>query len=185
MNLVRLADTAQQPWRNGGGTTQELLAWPNAANWQLRVSVARITQDGDFSAWPGMGRWFAVLEGNGVKLALPEGSVELDTGSQPLHFAGEAAPHCTLTNGATQDLNLMVKRDSGVGEMRRATAGSRATAFMQWRALYSADELTLELDGAVMPVAAGTLLWLPGEEPVGWQVLEEGKRAWWMSWRPA
>ena len=27
-NLVRLADLAPQPWKNGGGTTRELLAWP-------------------------------------------------------------------------------------------------------------------------------------------------------------
>jgi hypothetical protein len=48
--------------------------------------------------------------------------------------------------------------------------------------------LTLELDGAVMPVAAGTLLWLDGPRAVGWNVRDDAPsaaaRAWWMSWRP-
>jgi hypothetical protein len=67
--------------------------------------------------------------------------------------------------------------------MRRAFAGSRASGIAAWRGLYAAEALTLELDGAVMPVAAGTLLWLATDEPVGWQVHEGDARAWWLSWR--
>ena len=54
MNLVRLDAVAPAPWRNGGGSTRELLLWPEAHDWVLRVSVARIAQDGDFSAWPSL-----------------------------------------------------------------------------------------------------------------------------------
>ena len=50
-------------WRNGGGRTRELLAWPDAADWKVRVSVADVESDGPFSAFPGVQRWFAVLEG--------------------------------------------------------------------------------------------------------------------------
>ena len=39
---VRLADCAFVPWRNGVGRTRELLAWPTAADWLVRVSVAEI-----------------------------------------------------------------------------------------------------------------------------------------------
>jgi environmental stress-induced protein Ves len=185
MNVVRLADVTPQPWRNGGGgSTRALLAWPNADNWQVRVSVATIAADGDFSAWPDTERWFAVIEGAGVKLALPDGDVTLLSGDPPHRFAGDAAPGCKLIAGPTQDLNLMVRHDFGIGEMRRAFAGSRASGIAAWRGLYAADALTLELDGAVMPVAAGTLLWLATDQPVGWQVHEGDARAWWLSWRP-
>lgn len=184
MNAVRLADVQPQPWRNGGGTTRALLAWPNADDWQVRVSVATIATDGDFSVWPDTERWFAVVDGAGVKLALPDGDVTLLSGDPPHRFAGDAAPGCTLLAGPTQDLNLMVRHEGGIGDMRRAFAGSRASGIAAWRGLYAADALTLELDGAVMPVAAGTLLWLATDQPVGWQVHEGDARAWWLSWRP-
>jgi environmental stress-induced protein Ves len=192
MNVVRLAEVPPQPWRNGGGTTRALLAWPSAEDWQLRVSVATITADGDFSAWPDTERWFAVVDGAGVTLNLPDGDVTLLGGDAPHRFQGDAAPGCTLVDGPTQDLNLMVRRpgdrsggSGGVGEMRRAFAGSRASGIAAWRGLYTADPITLALDGAVMPVAAGTLLWLATDQPVGWQVHEGDARAWWLSWRPA
>ncbi len=196
MNVVRLTDVPLQPWRNGGGTTRALLTWPNAGDWQVRVSVAHISADGDFSDWPGTERWFAVVEGAGVTLALPDGRVTLRSGDLPHRFAGDVAARCTLIDGPTQDLNLMVRRRGsrsgeigeigeigGIGGMRRAFAGSRASGIAEWRALYAADALTLELDGAVMPVAAGTLLWLASDQPVGWQVHEGDVRAWWLSWR--
>jgi environmental stress-induced protein Ves len=190
MNLVSLADVPPQAWRNGGGTTRELLTWPSedaagaACDWQLRVSVATIEADGDFSNFDGVDRWFAVVAGAGVTLSLPRGEIEQSAASAPLLFKGEDAPACRLIDGPTLDLNLMVRRDSGMGHMRRASAGSRADGLAAWRALYTADPLTLELDGAVMPLAAGSLLWLAGEAPVGWQVLEADARAWWLGWSP-
>ncbi|OYU94699.1 MAG: histidine utilization protein HutD, partial [Burkholderiales bacterium PBB5] len=43
LHRVELETTSPQPWRNGGGTTHELLAWPpGAPAWLVRVSVARI-----------------------------------------------------------------------------------------------------------------------------------------------
>ena len=68
--LVLGADIAPQRWRNGGGWTRELLAWPDAAGWQVRLSVADVERDGPFSAFPGVQRWFAVLEGEGVELTV-------------------------------------------------------------------------------------------------------------------
>ena len=56
MNVVELCDAPEQAWRNGGGITRELLAWPADAPWQLRVSVAEIIKDGNFSAFPGVQR---------------------------------------------------------------------------------------------------------------------------------
>ena len=47
--LIALAATPPQPWRNGGGVTRELLAWPAGGGWQVRVSVAEIEADGPFS----------------------------------------------------------------------------------------------------------------------------------------
>ena len=70
MSLVRLIDVPGQAWRNGAGVTRELLARPSAADWRVRVSVADIDRDGPFSAYPGVERWFTVLKGTGVDLAI-------------------------------------------------------------------------------------------------------------------
>ena len=56
------------PWRNGGGVTRELLAWPDPHDWLLRVSVADIHASGPFSKFPGVDRWFAVLAGGAVSI---------------------------------------------------------------------------------------------------------------------
>ena len=37
---------APQPWRNGGGRTRELLAWPDAQAWSVRISLAEIEAEG-------------------------------------------------------------------------------------------------------------------------------------------
>jgi environmental stress-induced protein Ves len=103
LQIVSLDRVPEQPWRNGGGVTRELLAWPPGPDWQWRLSVAEITQDGPFSAFPGVVRWFAVLEGNGVVLHFADRRVRLDAQTAPLPFDGAAAPHCVLQGGATRD----------------------------------------------------------------------------------
>jgi uncharacterized protein len=113
MKVVRLADCRPTPWRNGGGRTRELLAWPSPNDWQVRVSVAEIGADGPFSPYPGIDRWFAVLQGAGVVLSLPAGDATVRVGDGPLAFAGEAAPACRLIDGPTHDLNLMLRRGAG------------------------------------------------------------------------
>jgi environmental stress-induced protein Ves len=60
--LDRVAPT---PWRNGGGVTRELVVFPVHENWHWRISVAEVTQDGPFSRYEGVQRWFAVLSGGG------------------------------------------------------------------------------------------------------------------------
>ena len=87
MNLVRLVDCPFVSWRNGGGRTRELLAWPHASEWLVRVSVAEIEADGPFSAFAGIDRCFAVLSGAGLVLTLPRGEVRLTAQDGAASFA--------------------------------------------------------------------------------------------------
>lgn len=109
--LIELKDVAPSPWRNGGGLTRELLAWPNPRDWVWRVSVAEVARSGPFSRFEGVRRWFAVLAGAGVHLDVAGQAHELTTGSVPLCFDGAAPVDCRLLGGATQDFNLMLRRD--------------------------------------------------------------------------
>ena len=75
--IVHIDDVRAQPWKNGGGLTRELLAWPSRDAWSVRVSVADIERDGPFSPFPGVERWFTVLEGAGVVLDFAGPGTEL------------------------------------------------------------------------------------------------------------
>jgi len=181
---VCLADVAPQPWRNGGGVTRELLAWPQPTDWQLRVSVAAIECDGPFSPFPDVERWFAVIDGAGVELGWASGATSLRPGDPPLHFAGEAAPACRLLQGPTSDLNLMHRRGPGRASMRQAPAGSRLGGSPKWRALYVADEALIDLGEQTEALAAGTLLWDEGggfRPPARPWALQSAGRAWWLT----
>jgi uncharacterized protein len=111
--IVRLDAVAATPWRNGGGVTRELLAWPGAADWKIRMSVAEVGEDGPFSAFHGVTRWFAVLDGAGVRLRLDDSLHELTRDSAPFEFDGGVPAGCALIGGATRDFNLMLRGDRG------------------------------------------------------------------------
>lgn len=113
---VSLASANATPWRNGGGTTRELLAWPHTEQWEVRVSVARISASGPFSSFPGVARWFAVLSGEGVRLRVDGREHALSSESQPFSFDGASRAHCDLAGGATEDFNLMLRGREGVLE---------------------------------------------------------------------
>lgn len=106
---IKLQDVPPSPWKNGGGTTQALVCWPNSTEWIFRMSVARIDSDGPFSEFKGVSRWFAVLQGEGVALQFPEKRVVLGAKDSVIQFSGNAPCHCCLTNGPTLDFNLMVQ----------------------------------------------------------------------------
>ena len=118
LNVVRLDDVAPQPWRNGGGVTRELLTWPNADDWIVRLSVADIEKDGPFSVFPDVQRWIVALSGMGMELGEPF-NFRIEPGMLPYRFRGEYAPMCTLMDGPTSDLNLMLKERRASGGLLR------------------------------------------------------------------
>lgn len=107
--VIQFKDVSPAPWRNGGGSTRELVAWPDSAAWQWRASVAEVVQAGPFSNFAGVQRWFAVLKGDGVCLTIDNYLHMLGKSDQPLAFDGAALTTCELLGGATQDFNLMVQ----------------------------------------------------------------------------
>lgn len=182
LHRVHALDVPPQPWRNAGGTTRELLAWPvHAPHWQLRVSVATVDAGGAFSAYPETTRWLAVLQGAGVRLDLPRGRVAVGPGDEPVSFLGEAAPTCELLEGPTLDLNLIVQRDAGGTRMWRARPGDAIDGTTRWRGLYALDAAVLDVEGIAEPVGAHTLLWSDAADAGRWQVRRAGTAAWFMT----
>jgi uncharacterized protein len=116
-SIIPLASVTPHPWRNGGGVTCELLAWPTCNEWRVRISVAEVSADGPFSRFEGIERRFAVLEGKGVVLSARGTTYRLTKASEPFPFDGGEPMECTLLAGATRDFNLMAP--PGKGELRR------------------------------------------------------------------
>lgn len=133
---VSLADVPPSPWKNGGGVTRELVAWPSASHWLWRMSVAAVESSGPFSRFEGVQRWFVVLSGAGVRLEIGDEAglaAQADTrsltcASAPLSFAGELPVQCTLLDGPTQDFNLMLRSKTATARMRRLQGEFTVTA---------------------------------------------------------
>jgi len=185
--LVALADTPPVPWRNGGGVTRELLAWPDGGDWAVRVSVAEIEADGPFSTFPGVERWFAVLEGGGVALTIAGTEHRCRAGDAALSFSGEAPVDCRLLHGPSRDLNLMLR--GGRGTMRQVVAGEAWASSAQRCGLYALVAGRCRADATATEVPADSLAWFdqapvalsfhpgdPGDKRVsGWWLAAEAK----------
>jgi environmental stress-induced protein Ves len=176
--LVHLADVPPTPWKNGGGTTRELVAWPNATDWVWRMSVAEVASSGPFSKFDGVQRWFAVLAGAGVRLHLqaPGGAQthDLTVRSAPLCFDGAVPTQCDLLDGPTQDFNLMLRRDKATGLVRRITGNFQVVldAPKIIAVCACSTGATVQFGTEMLPLFAGSLAWQA--LPAGAQVQVDG-----------
>ena len=171
--LIQADEVAAQPWRNGGGRTRELLRWPaGTEDWQLRISLADVRSNGPFSVFPGIQRWFSVIDGAGVRLSLAGADHLLQPGHEPLCFSGELPVNCTLVDGPTTDLNLM---HAGVSAgMARVQSGNAWRSSRSMRGLFTrAAGLWSSSDMPAMRLPAHCLLWLNYSTDVPWSFIAE------------
>lgn len=112
--LIPFASLVPVPWKNGGGSTTEIAIEPPGAllsDFDWRISLATITQDGPFSIFPGVDRTLALVEGPGLVLSVANGGrFVLGDDDIIIEFAGEAAIEATLGGAPTIDFNVMTRR---------------------------------------------------------------------------
>lgn len=112
---VPVASLRTEAWANGAGKTTVIASGPHETNWQWRLSIADITQDCAFSAYPGTRRQIVALDAP-LNLHFGDGRhVEL-LRLGVTHFDGAEAPHASLPQGATRAFNVML-RGGAHGEM--------------------------------------------------------------------
>ena len=160
-NRIALADVAPSPWRNGGGVTRELAAWPSPQDWTWRMSVAEVAHSGAFSRFEGVQRWFAVLGGAGVRLDVDGIGHTLNGASAPFCFDGASATHCELLAGATQDFNLMLRQHRASAQMKRVNGELRwMTGAAGVVAVYAIDEpASVRCEQQTLALPARSLAW--------------------------
>lgn len=140
MRLLRAAERVAVPWKNGGGVTREVAAYPPGAgidDFEWRISLADVAVAGPFSSFAGIDRVLTVLEGR-LLLRFADGRVEDLAPGAPCAFSGDAVVHGTPLEGRVRDLNVMTRRDAWtakvspwhpnlpVGDVRIAIATSAA-----------------------------------------------------------
>ena len=146
------ADYRVMPWRNGGGTTTELVIEPDGTaleggRFLYRVSIAEVATDGPFSSFDGYDRHIMLLAGAGMTLdCAGREPVTLVAPFEPRTFAGEWEVNGRLSAGPVRDLNVMVDR-------------ARASASLDVRLLEAPETLPCDPGiTCIMHVIEGELL---------------------------
>jgi uncharacterized protein len=120
MIVLREADYTAVPWKNGGGLTREILKVPaDAAEFDWRLSLATIERPGPFSSFEGYDRTLVLIRGAGVELDFgAHGRTVLRAPGQLAAFDGAWATSCTLIDGPSSDLNLIIAKTRAEAQTR-------------------------------------------------------------------
>ncbi|HEX6703174.1 MAG TPA: HutD family protein [Albitalea sp.] len=157
---------APQRWKNGAGLTRELAVEPAGASmddFDWRISVAEVEQDAPFSAFAGVDRCIALLDGAGMTLRSADGAAvrRLDRVGEPFRFAGEMPLVAELVDGPCEDFNVMVRR-----------------------AAHEAHVTPLRQPGTLEAAPAGMLVCLSGRWKCDGSTLERGQALLWRRGMP-
>ncbi|MET7700435.1 HutD family protein [Streptomyces sp. NPDC005485] len=113
IRLLPAAGRTAVAWKNGGGVTREIAAWPQGAgmdDFVWRVSLAEVGADGPFSAFAEVDRTLTVVEGAGMDLTVDGKRQILDTRLVPRDFPGDVPTDCRLLDGPVVNFNVMWRR---------------------------------------------------------------------------
>ncbi|MEU6890358.1 HutD family protein [Streptomyces sp. NPDC046557] len=114
VRVLRAADRPAASWKNGGGVTREIAAGPEGAGMEdflWRVSLADVTADGPFSAFPGVDRTLTLAEGAGMDLTIGGERRLVDERFVPQHFPGGHPTECRLLGGPVVNFNVMYRTE--------------------------------------------------------------------------
>ena len=148
--LIPFAGLSPVPWKNGGGSTIEIAIGPPDAgfeNFDWRVSLATIAEDGAFSQFPGVDRTLALVEGHGMTLQI-DGEPSLICEAEPVaQFDGSSEVFAKLSRGVTTDFNVMTRSERCYHQFgrRRLSGDSRFVTRADVTVLFLAEGDSLEL----------------------------------------
>lgn len=120
--LIPAAQLRATPWKNGGGSTREIMVYPPEAGFDTfswRISLAEVAQPGAFSTFDGIDRHIVLTHGKSMVLHnQTQQSAHTLTPFAPYPFVGEDQIEGILPDGPTFDFNLMVRREQGHGTVQ-------------------------------------------------------------------
>ena len=114
--LIPFAGLATVPWKNGSGSTTEIAIDPpdgDFDNFNWRISLATISENGPFSIFPGVERTLALVDGNGMTLDIDvDDRVHVGQDEPVLAFSGDSEVEATLNRGPSVDFNVMTRSET-------------------------------------------------------------------------
>jgi environmental stress-induced protein Ves len=114
MRILRASDYKRMPWKNGKGETVEIAVFPEAAtvdDFDWRISMATVAEDGPFSLFADIDRTLSVLTGEGIALSVAGHPDHILRPETPPHaFPADAATSARLLSSPITDLNVMTRR---------------------------------------------------------------------------
>ncbi|MBD1551638.1 HutD family protein [Pseudomonas typographi] len=121
LTVLRAGDYPCMPWKNGGGSTQEITRDGGAGldGFGWRLSIADIAASGGFSRFAGYQRVITVLQGQGMQLTVDGAPSRVLRPFDAFAFNGDSDVACQLLGGPIRDFNLIY-------------APSRYRARLQW-----------------------------------------------------
>lgn len=124
MRIVPEERWITQPWSNRRGVTREIVRWPTGSDaYDLRVSLADVTEPGSFSTFPGYRRWTFLVGPAPITLVEPGRSIRLVAPGDHIEVPGELPLVAELPAGPTQLLNILARPDTcvaGIGPIAHA-----------------------------------------------------------------
>ena len=170
--VLRATDYRRMRWKNGGGWTTELAAFPEGdgnapAAFDWRISIAEIESDGAFSTFAGCDRHIALLEGIGMELTFDSAeAVRLEQRLRFAQFAGEWRTHGKLISGPVRDFNVIARRDACIAEvLHRPLVGPMVflPEHATWFVYLAGGRAEVKLGGVPQQLAAGESLLLTAD----------------------
>ena len=115
------------PWRNGMGVTREIAREASVGGEFLwRLSLATVASSGPFSSYAGFSRSVTLIEGGGFRLHVgDQDPMVLDSPGATALFPGDAATRCSLIDGASTDLSLIVREPGSIISVIRIQGAER------------------------------------------------------------
>jgi len=113
--IIKPDEYRTMPWKNGKGMTTELFVRNSSGSdkYIYRLSIAGITENGQFSDFSGYDRKLIMLEGKGIRLKHSGGEKNsLFKASDIAEFSGDEVTHAELVNGPIRDFNVITLRES-------------------------------------------------------------------------
>lgn len=145
LRVLRAADYPRMPWKNGAGTTLEILrddaAGDGLEGFGWRLSIADVGHSGGFSFFNGYQRIITVLEGDGMQLTIDGQPSRPLRALDALAFSGDSQVDCRLLGGAIRDFNLIYSPARCSARLQWLAAG-KSTLFSSAKTLlvFSAGE---------------------------------------------
>ena len=155
LRIIRSADYPARPWKNGGGTTRDIVVSPPGASlddFDWRLSLAHVDRDGPFSRFDDVDRTLVLLSG---AMTLHERDRRIDlVRNEPLAFEGERAIEAKVGSGSTLDFNVMSRRGRARHSVRRESfsEGANIEASMGSTIILFALEQGLIVEGEQLDV---------------------------------